>query len=499
MPKTEKAGTISEMESIRLPNEKEITAAYEDGKDAVVQLFKDTIGLLVERLQKLEDQLAKNSRNSGKPPSSDGYDKPAPKSLRKRHRRKSGGQAGHRGETLKIVAHPDQVEIHAVQECTYCGTSLKQEKAIRYERRQVFDLPKVQIQVTEHRAEIKDCPCCHKESRGAFPSGVSKAVQYGTEIKSQMVYLNTEQHIPLERTCDLLEEFYNHRPSEGTIVATCVEGAQAVADTNAAVKEHLVAHEPVGHFDETGMTVNGVLHWLHTASTSRLTCYAMHAKRGSVAMNEIDILPRFQGRAVHDDLAAYFLYELDYALCNAHHLRTLLFLLERYPQKWIEPLKDLLLKIKAKVDAAKEKMQTALSVRQRNYFNRTYDQLIAQGLRANPPPNKKSRKPGQRGRLKQSPARNLLLRLREHKEAVLAFMDDFNVPFDNNQAERDLRMMKVKQKVSGGFRSIGGVQNFCQIRSYLSTARKNGMKALASLRLAFDHQPFLPEFVAPLR
>jgi transposase len=486
------------MDAIQLPSEKEIREAWRDGEEAVLRLWQTSIATLVERIQKLEDQLAKNSRNSGKPPSSDGYDQPAPKSLRKRHRRKSGGQAGHPGETLEMVAHPDQIKVHSVQKCTYCGTSLKQQKVSRYEKRQVFDLPKVEIQVTEHRAEIKDCPCCHKESRGAFPGGVSKAVQYGTEIKSQMVYLNTEQHIPLERTCDLLEEFYNHRPSEGTLVAACEEGARAVEETNAAVKEHLVAHEPVGHFDETGMTVNGVLHWLHTASTPRLTCYAMHAKRGSLAMNEIGILPHFQGRAVHDDLAAYFLYELDHALCNAHHLRTLLFLLERYPQKWIEPLKDLLLKIKAKVEVAKGKMQTALSVSQRNYYTQAYDQLIAQGLRANPPPNHTNRKPGQRGRLKQSPARNLLLRLREHKEAVLAFMDDFNVPFDNNQAERDLRMMKVKQKVSGGFRSTHGAQNFCQIRSYLSTARKNGMKALTALRLAFDHQPFLPEFVAPL-
>jgi len=486
------------MDAMQLPSEKEIREACQLGEEAVLAVWQASIATLVERIQKLEDQLAKNSRNSGKPPSSDGYDKPAPRSLRKRHGRKSGGQVGHRGETLEAVEHPDHVKVHAVRECEHCGYSLKKQKAIGYEKRQVFDLPKVQIQVTEHRVEIKGCPYCQKETRAAFPSEVSKAVQYGTEIKTQMVYLNTEQHIPLERTCDLLEEFYNHRPSEGTIVAVCSEAAQKVKKTNEAIKEHLVEHEKVGHFDETGMMVNGVLNWLHTASTPHLTCYAMHAKRGSVAMNEIGILPRFKGRAVHDDLAAYFLYELEHALCNAHHLRTLLFLLERYPQKWIEPLKDLLLKIKAKVDAAKEKLQTALSVRQRNYFNQAYDRLIAQGLRANPPPKTDSRKSGQRGRLKQSPARNLLLRLQEHKASVLAFMYDFNVPFDNNQAERDLRMMKVKQKVSGGFRSIQGAQNFCQIRGYLSTARKNGMKALASLRLAFEHQPFLPDFVAPL-
>lgn len=453
---------------------------------------------MAERIQQLEDQQAKNSRNSGKPPSSDGYDQPAPRSLRKRRRRKSGGQVGHPGETLKAVAQPDHVKVHRVLACAHCGHSLKRRKAHGHEKRQVFDLPQVQIEVTEHRAEIKGCPCCQKETRAEFPREVRQPVQYGTEIKAQMVYLNTEQHIPLERTCDLLEEFYAHRPSEGTIVSSCAEAAHRVAKTNEALKEHLVHHEKVGHFDEAGLRINGSLHWLHTASTARLTCYAMHAKRGSVAMNAINILPRFKGRAVHDDLAAYFLYELEHAVCNAHHLRSLLFLLERYPQKWIEPLKDLLLKIKARVERAQEKMQTRLSTRQRNLFQHAYDQLIAQGLRANPPPSEKSRTPGQRGRLKQSPARNLLLRLQEHKEAVLAFMNDFTVPFDNNQAERDLRMMKVKQKVSGGFRSTAGAQNFCQIRGYLSTARKNGVKALAALRLAFDNQPFLPVFVAPL-
>ena len=488
------------MPTLQLPSEKEIREAYKQGEEAVLALVQATFLALIERIQKLEDQLAKNSRNSGKPPSSDGYDHPVPrtKSLRKRSRRKSGGQPGHRGETLQAVEKPNHIKVHRVKQCQHCGQSLKRRKALGHEKRQVFDVPKVRIQVTEHRAQIKDCPNCGKETRAVFPSEVSQAVQYGTEIKAQMVYLNTEQHTPLERTCGLLEEFYNHRPAEGTIVAACAEAAHQVEQPNEAIKEHLVEHEPVAHFDETGMMINGVLHWLHSASTSLLTCYAMHAKRGSAAMNEINILPRFKGCAIHDDLAAYFLYELEHALCNAHHLRTLLFLLERYPQKWVQAFHDLLLTIKAKVEVAKTKMQTALSTRQTNRFNKEYDQLVAKGLRANPPPDKKMRKPGQRGRLKQSPARNFLLRLREHKQAVLAFMYDFDVPFDNNQAERDLRMMKVKQKVSGGFRSIAGAQNFCQIRGYLSTARKNGVKALAALRLAFAGSPFLPSFVAPL-
>jgi len=488
------------MRAIHLPSSEEINAAYEEGREAVILLFQTTMMALAERMQRLEDQLAKNSRNSGKPPSSDGYDQPVPrpKSLRKRSRRKSGGQRGHSGETLKAVEKPDFVKVHRVRACQHCGQGLRRRRARGYETRQVFDLPKVQMKVTEHRVEIKTCACCGKETRAAFPRAVSKAVQYGPEIKAQMAYLNTEQHLPLERTCDLLDEFYNHRPSEGTIVTACAEAAQKVEQSNQAVKEHLVAHEAVGHFDETGMMINGVLNWLHTASTSLLTYYAMHPKRGSVALNAINILPRFHGRAVHDDLASYFQYQVEHALCNAHHLRCLLFLLERYPQKWVRELIDLLSKIKEKVEAVKRKAETALSVRQSNAFSTAYDELVHKGLRANPPSKENCRKPGQRGRLKQSPARNLLLRLREHKEAVLAFMYDFNVPFDNNQAERDLRMMKVKQKVSGGFRSTAGAQNFCTIRGYLSTARKNGVKALAALRLAFVGTPFLPSFVAPL-
>ena len=485
------------MEPIRLPNEKEINTAYEEGKEAVLKLFQDTFVALAERIQKLEDQLAKNSRNSGKPPSSDGYDKPAPRSLRKRSRKRSGGQKGHVGYKLEMVKKPEHIKRHKVVKCAHCHNSLRHEKVERVEKRQVFDLPKVQMEVTEHQAQVKQCPCCGKETRAEFPREVKQAVQYGAEAKSQMVYLNHEQHIPLKRTCDVFEEFYGHRPAEGTIYAAGAEAAELVTPVTEAIKEHLSLLEEVIGNDETGVRIGGKLYWLQTTGTTFLTHYAYHQKRGKIAMDAMNILPRFKGRVVHDDLPSYFQYDFQHALCNAHHLRVLLFLQERYPQKWIEPLVALLLKIKKKVETVQRDQQTELSERQKAIYFAQYDKLIQQGLRANPPPNATRRKPGQRGRLKQSPARNLLLQLKEHKAAVLAFMTDFKVPFDNNQSERDLRMMKVKQKVSGCFRSEDGAGIFCRIRTYLSTARKNGQMALTALRLAFMGTPYLPTFVSP--
>jgi len=260
----------------------------------------------------------------------------------------TGGQKGHKGETLQMVVRPKYIRAHCVKACGHCGHSLKRRKAIRVEKRQVFDVPLMQIEVTEHRAEVKECPCCGKETRAAFPSEASKAAQYGLRIKSQMAYLNNEQDIPLERTCNLVEEWYGHRPSEGMVVNVCAEAAEKVQPANEATKRHLTEKEAVAHFDESGLMINGILNWLHSISTARLTWYAVHPKRGSAAMNDLGVLPNFKGRAAHDDLAAYFLYEIPHALCNAHHLRTLIFLAERHPQKWIEPLKNLLLKIKAK-------------------------------------------------------------------------------------------------------------------------------------------------------
>jgi len=479
------------METRHLLTDEEIGEAYDQGKEAVIAL----IHRLVERFQALEDRVAKNSQNSGKPPSSDGLNKPAPKSGRKRTGRKSGGQLGHKGYTLKAVSKPDHVKVHPVCECEYCHTSLQKIKAKRYEKRQVFDLPTVRMEVTEHQAEVKECPHCGNESQGEFPQDVTQPVQYGAEVKSQATYLNQYQMIPLERVSETFEEFYGQGLAEGTIVAASREAAELVAPIIQAVKKYLIELAKVVHFDETGLRINGKLYWLHVASTSLLTYYEVHAKRGEAAMQAIGILPNFRGTAVHDGLKSYWGYDqARHGLCNEHHRRELEFIEERYPQAWVPKFGDLLKEIKKAVDLARN-TQPNLSEAQLRDFNQRYDELVEQGLLANPPPEELETEKKKRGRKKQSPPKNLLDRLLNHKKAVLAFMNDFNVPYDNNQAERDIRMMKVKQKVSGCFRSDQGAKTFAQVRGYISTARKNGQKPLAALRLAFSGTPFLPTFV----
>jgi transposase len=500
---------IENMQENRLPSEEEVKSAYQKGEGAVLLLvemlvtmnraLQESVRVLEDKVQKLEDRVVKNSQNSGKPPSSDGYNKPAPKNGRKRHGRKSGGQPGHEGHTLKAVSKPDHIKVYPVSTCHHCHGSLRKAKVERYEKRQVFDIPPVRMEVTEHRVEVKQCLCCGEVSKGEFPQDVTQPVQYGSEVKSQATYLNQYQLLPLKRVSETFADFYGQGLANGTIVEVLQEAAERVASVNAAVKQHLIESAKVVHFDETGLRISGKLYWLHVACTRLLTYYEVHGERGKKAMDKIGILPNLCGTAVHDGLKSYFAYaEERHGLCNEHHRRELEFIGERYPQDWVPKFTDLLFEIKDAVDLAKI-TQPCLSETQLSDFNHRYNELVEQGLMVNPPPAEPPETAKKkRGRKKQSPPKNLLDRLHDHKSAVLAFMNDFNVPFDNNQAERDIRMMKVKQKVSGCFRSERGAKAFCQIRSYISTARKNRQNVLVALRLAFAGNPFLPTFVSPL-
>jgi transposase len=477
-----------------MPSREDIHQAYLQGEEAVVALFERTIVQLAERVQALEDQVAKNSRNSGKPPSSDGLKKPAPRSLRKHSGKKSGGQPGHKGHTLKAVEHPQHTQVHRVTRCRQCRVPLEAVAANAYEKRQVFDLPPVTVEVTEHQAEIKQCPLCGEVNKAEFPAGVTKPVQYGSRIKAQAVYFNQNHHIPLERTQEILMDLYGQSPSEATIIAACQVMEEQVTAVNRMAKEHLIETDEPVHCDETGLRVAGKLHWTHVASTERATYLEVHAKRGREALDEIGILPQRTGIIVHDGYTSYDQYpDAKHARCNAHHLRELIFVEEQYEQAWAGEMIKLLVEIKEAVEGAKEQGQLASSDSQQLDFAARYDQLIAQGFQANPPPPDPPVK--KRGRKKQSKAKNLLDRLQGHKREVLAFMYDFKVPFDNNLAERDLRMVKLKQKVSGCFRTKEGAQTFCQIRSYISTARKNGQRVLEALQMALDGTPFYPSFL----
>jgi len=438
----------------------------------------------------LQDQLAKDSHNSGKPPSSDGLKKGRRKSLRRAGQRPRGGQRGHKGRTLMQVAEPDHVIVHKLSDCPHCQTKLEAETVERHEKRQVFDIPPARIEVTEHQAEVKQCPGCGACVKGAFPANVSQPTQYGLRLKAFACYLYGQQFIPFARIRELLTALYGDAPSEPAILAATRQLARHTQDSLSQIRQQLIA-APVVHFDESGMRVAERLRWLHVASTEKLTHYHVHDKRGQIGMRAGDILPHYKGVAVHDYWRSYLKFtDCQHSFCNVHHLRDLCFIVEQYDQAWAAKMKRLLCDIKEEVASTSEQ-HTALPRDRLAYYEAAYDALIAQGFAANPSPPKT--KPRPIGRPKQSPAKNLLDRLHKHKAGVLAFMYDFRIPFDNNLVERDVRMIKVQQKVSGCFRTEDGAHIFCAIRSYISTARKHGLNAIDAIHNAFLDQPFIPD------
>jgi transposase len=453
---------------------------------------REQIAALLARVQELEARLAKDSRNSSKPPSTDGLARKT-KSLRQPSGKRLGGQLGHRGETLRLEATPDAVVEHRPAACPHCQTPLTDAPVLLRERRQMRELPPLRLVVTEHQALHVRCPSCNQVSVGAFPAEVPSRAQYGPRVRALAVYLVQEQFVPFGRAQQLLADLFGARLARGTLVGWVQAAARALEPVEAAIKAAL-GRAPALHVDETGVRRAGKLAWAHVASTRRLTHYAVHAKRGAEATAAIGILPGYTGVSVHDGWAGYRAYSAcGHALCNVHHLRELTFLEEQYDQAWAKELKGLLREMKAAAEGARVQGQTRLAAVEHGEFVARYRALLANGLAANPPPDPQ-RRPGQRGRLAQSPARNLLGRLAIDQDQVLAFLDDLTIPFDNNQAERDLRGLKVQQKVSGCFRSEPGAEAFARIRGYLATLRKQGRALLAALDAVFAGQPLYPEF-----
>lgn len=480
-----------------------VLEAYRQGPGAVVELVIELVAVLAAQLETLSGhvvaletenaalraRLGTNSRNSGKPPSSDGPGvRPHPKSQRAPSGRKAGGQPGHIGYTLRLVDDPDEVVVHVPSQCKVCGQNLEEVPAIGRERRQVVDIPPVTARVIEHQAETKCCPGCGAETTGQFPEGVEAPAQYGPGVATVAVYLNQEQLLPLERTGKVLAEVFGCPISEGTVESAVGECHEQLAEPEAAIKRGVEGARVV-NFDETGVNVGGSNSWLHVASTPSLTYYAVHQKRGREALDAIGVLPEFRGRAVHDGLTSYWQYgQCEHALCNAHHLRELTFVEEELGQPWAKDLKGLLLEVKQAVDDARGQGLVELSAEVKREFEARYDAILEEGIRANPAPEPT----GKRGRPKLGKAGSLLERLREHKGATLAFQEDFAIPFDNNQAERDIRMTKVREKISGCFRTTTGAERFCRIRGYISTLRKQGMPILSALGKAIAAKPPMP-------
>lgn len=433
------------------------------------------IAILEARIKSLES----NSRNSSKPPSSDKgnhTNPPKPKSLRGRSGKKRGGQKGHKGSTLNKTATPDHIEKHHLPPDLHCPKC--QQKTVvtvnGHKDRQVFDLPPITIQVTEHRAEQCQCQHCNTTITAPFPEHVIAPTQYGPNLQAICVYLNSYQLIPYKRLAESCADLFGVSLSQGTI-ANMVSQAGKQANEVARGIADTLAQGSVLHGDETGCRLNGKRHWLHVASNAELTFYHFDLKRGYDAMVEMGVIPRFKGHLIHDCLGAYHRFiDCQHGLCNAHALRELTYALEELDQPWAKDLIDLLLEAKKLTEEHPE----GLSKKERTRIDQSFQKLIEKGLELNPEPEKEI---GKRGRVKRSKQLNLLRRLDKYRDEFLAFVNVPDVPFDNNQAERDLRMMKTREKISGGFGSEQRAQDFCRLRSVISSAIKQKKNILQTI------------------
>jgi len=470
--------------------------AETEARLALISHDNERLAQMNEALDKenkvLRARLSMNSSNSSTPPSKDGYRKKTkPVSLRKKTGRKTGGQPGHPGKTVEWSKNPDKIEPHMPGPCE-CGCHAKDIPCELQMSRQVHDLPPPPvIEVTEHQVFGGKCPICGRMVRGSFPEGVDGPVQYGPRINSFAIYLAYYQFVPLERAAETIRELFGVSLSEGTIVNMLRKFAEAVKGPVDRIWELLLDGDLI-HFDETGMRALGKLRWLHVASTKLLTHYFIHDKRGGDAFEKIGLLPLFKGKAVHDFWKPYLAYEdIIHCLCVAHLLRELKMAHEQFGQKWAGRMIDLLVKTHDAAKAAREAGHLELGADAIAQIESEHAAIVREGLAENGI-SLDQLASGRRGAAKTKPV-NLLARFHEHADDILRFAKDLSVPFDNNLSERDVRMCKLRDKISGTFRGEDGGADFFKFRSYISTARKNSIKVLDAIAGAIMGKPFMPE------
>ena len=467
--------------------EREAGDLYNQGKEAVVAWILQTnqrILALENVVKALESRLAQNSKNSSKPPSTDPLEnKLPPMSLRKKTGKKPGGQKGHRGTTLQQVDSPDETQEHRPETCPNCQTDLQQVKAEGYILRQVFEMPDPRVLVTEHRAVQVVCPCCVNQAQGVFPQGVNQPVQYGPRLLGFATYLHTQHLVPFVRVAQIVTEITGATFSPGSLQNALRVAYQRLEGFETQVNEAL-REAPILHVDETSSRVSGRRYWFHVRSTDRLTYLFCHAHRGRAAIAD---LLSYQGRLVSDFFSNYVTLACEHQFCMAHICRELVGVFEQTGQEWAKELKEHLEECNAACHRARERGSPKLW--NARLLGETFDALVLEGMRLNPLPIPESGK-----RARRSKARALLDRLFEYREECLAFLFDLTLPFTNNQAERDIRMLKVKGKISGGFRRLEGAIWFCRTRSYLQTCGKQGLSRLECLRSIFAGRLFFPSF-----
>lgn len=475
----------AEIQCLREENA-ELKAALTQKEQRIQELEELLMGALLH-IEEMEKRLVKDSHNSSLPPSRDhGTRKPLGK--REKSQKKSGGQPDHTGHTLVQVETPDEVIVHRPSRCLGCQQDLSELAGQLLERRQVHDLPELRLRVQEHQLEAICCPGCHQVTRGTFPAGVNAPVQYGPGVQALAVYLSQFQLLPVQRTCELLADLCQAPISQGALLHWIAEAATTLQPSLERISELLLRSE-VLPVDETSVHLGGKVRWVHEHGTRWLTLYRWHAKRGSEGIEAVSLVPLYRGRMMHDRWTSYDRYSCIHSLCGAHLIRDTIFVAEHEKQPWAARMVEHLRHMDHVTRQWRERGARQLPAEVREGLLAEYFEILRTGYAAHanqpmPPPPKRG------GHKKPNPSLNLLDAFLQRAEQVLGFLEDLSVPFTNNLAERDLRMIKVQQKISGSFRSPEGVSAFCTIRSYLSTMRKQGRPLLEALRAVFAGSPF---------